>query len=91
MGWLSPYSRRYNFTQNWYLEQIRPLVQALYSQMQGVEQSLRMAMRKYFFDNAVDEFIFLTLSPMLDKLQGYLDEIKRLSVLREYPKRPFKI
>uniref|UniRef100_A0A0N4X2N1 beta-N-acetylhexosaminidase n=1 Tax=Haemonchus placei TaxID=6290 RepID=A0A0N4X2N1_HAEPC len=46
---------------------------------------------KLFFDNTVDEFIYLTISPTIDRLQKYLDEVKRLSALRVYPKRPFRI
>ncbi|VDP45733.1 unnamed protein product [Heligmosomoides polygyrus] len=46
---------------------------------------------KLFFSSTVDEFIFLTISPTVDRLQKYLDEIKRLSLLRVFPKRSFKI
>ncbi|XGW05845.1 hypothetical protein V3C99_016309, partial [Haemonchus contortus] len=91
MGWLSPYNMRYNYTQNWYLGQVQFFVSSLHSQIKSIEISLRRELSKLFFDNTVDEFIYLTISPTIDRLQKYLDEVKRLSALRVYPKRPFRI
>ncbi|KAK6019051.1 hypothetical protein OSTOST_15327, partial [Ostertagia ostertagi] len=91
MGWLSPYNMRNNYTQNWYLGQIQFFVGSLHSQIKSIEISLRKELSKLFFDNTVDEFIYLTISPTVDRLQKYLDEVKRLSALRVYPRRPFRI
>ncbi|RCN40881.1 glycosyl hydrolase family 20, catalytic domain protein [Ancylostoma caninum] len=91
MGWLSPYSMRHNFTQNWYLNQIQFFISNLQAQMVPIEHALRRELSTLFFQNTVDEFLYLTIAPTMDRLKNYLDEIKRLSQLREYPKRPFRI
>ncbi|CAJ0589037.1 unnamed protein product [Cylicocyclus nassatus] len=90
-GWLSPYSMRYNFTQNWYLKDIKYLVQMLQMQIKSIEQALRRELSMLFFPNTVDEFIYLTISPTVDRLKKYEDEIERLLKIRSWPKRPFPI
>ncbi|EYB98903.1 hypothetical protein Y032_0127g1409 [Ancylostoma ceylanicum] len=91
MGWLSPYSMRHNFTQNWYLNQIQFFISNLQAQMVPIEHALRRELSVLFFQNTVDEFLYLTISPIVDRLKNYMNEIKRLSQLRIYPKRHFKI
>ncbi|CAJ0589043.1 unnamed protein product [Cylicocyclus nassatus] len=90
-GWLSPYSMRYNFTQNWYLKDIKNLVQMLQMEIKSIEQALRRELSMLFFPNTVDEFIYLSISPTIDRLKKYEDEIERLSKIRSWPKRPFPI
>ncbi|CAI4222783.1 unnamed protein product [Auanema sp. JU1783] len=91
MGWLSPYSMRHNYSQNWYLKQIEPTVSNLFSQLQNVEDNLRREMSKLFFDNTIDEFLYITMGPTTDKMKNMVSETKRLQRLRVYPKRHFPI
>ncbi|KAK6758038.1 hypothetical protein RB195_015696 [Necator americanus] len=91
MGWLSPYNMKNNFTQNWYLNQIQFFIASQQAQMTSIEYGLRRELSLLFFNNTVDEFLYLTVSPIVERLKKYMDEIQRLSQLRTYPRRPFRI
>ncbi|KHJ82488.1 hypothetical protein OESDEN_17818 [Oesophagostomum dentatum] len=60
-------------------------------QLTSIEQALRRELTLLFFPSTVDEFIYLTISPTLDRLKKLSAEIKRLQQVRTWPKRPFRI
>uniref|UniRef100_A0A1I7X318 Glycosyltransferase family 1 protein n=1 Tax=Heterorhabditis bacteriophora TaxID=37862 RepID=A0A1I7X318_HETBA len=68
-----------------------PVVVQMHNEIETIESEVREEMSKLFFDNTVEEFIYLTITPTADKLKHYLREIKRLSLIKTYPKRHFKI
>ena len=48
-------------------------------------------MKPLFFDNTIDEFLFLTTRPFSDRLRALKQDMERLRGLRAFPKRHFPI
>ncbi|PAV58912.1 hypothetical protein WR25_08899 [Diploscapter pachys] len=90
-GWGSRYSRRHNVTQNWYISSIMSTVDSLLAQADSAENQLREHMKPLFFDNTIDEFLFLTTRPFSDRLRALKQDMERLRGLRTFPKRHFPI
>ncbi|WKY09603.1 hypothetical protein Q1695_002174 [Nippostrongylus brasiliensis] len=91
LGWLSSYNVEHNTSQNWYLRQIQPElvsdVFALYRTARALEKELSLL----FHNETVDEFIFSNYDEELTKARRYITAIKKLSELRLYERRSFKI
>ncbi|GMS80711.1 hypothetical protein PENTCL1PPCAC_2886, partial [Pristionchus entomophagus] len=91
LGWLSPYSRRHDMAQSWYLQQIEPVLSGFRSQLQNNVRELRKAMDPLFFSNTIDELIYLTVGKKLAEIEKMIDDLNRLKEVRVWPRRHFPI
>ncbi|CAJ0939340.1 unnamed protein product, partial [Mesorhabditis belari] len=91
IGWLNDYARKHDMTQNWYLRDITQFVQMQLGQLQQAERQLRNQLNPLFFENTVEEFVFETIGPHIDKLTKMVADAERLRKLRVWPKRHFPI
>ena len=74
-----------------YLNSIDAFLSQLLNQLDSAERAIRTEMTPHFFDNTIDEFLFITVGQTTDKLRTWLNECRRLKKLRTYPARHFSI
>ncbi|VDM58433.1 unnamed protein product, partial [Angiostrongylus costaricensis] len=74
-----------------YLREIQSFIEGLLAQILPIDRDLRKELSNFFFTSTVEEFMFATVSPIIDRLRNYLNEAKRLSHIRVYPKRSLEL
>ncbi|KAL6743842.1 hypothetical protein Aduo_016835 [Ancylostoma duodenale] len=90
MGWLSPYNIRHNISQNWYLKKIRDSLSS-FDDIPNTAQLIETEMRKLFYVNTVEEFLFDNVDPLVNKFVYYSQTVENLLKMRTQERRNFKI
>ncbi|EYB98898.1 hypothetical protein Y032_0127g1406 [Ancylostoma ceylanicum] len=89
-GWLSPYNIRHTISQNWYLNKIRDSLR-YYDELNSTAQLIETEMRKLFYANTVEEFLFQNVDPVVNKFAHYSRSVEKLSNMRTQKRRNFEI
>uniref|UniRef100_A0A0N5AQ48 beta-N-acetylhexosaminidase n=1 Tax=Syphacia muris TaxID=451379 RepID=A0A0N5AQ48_9BILA len=90
-GWLGRMNIRHNYTQLWYFSTIAPLVKSLQADADITENKLRTLMGEIYSENTINEWIYEYLDPITEKIKALSKAVERLSRLRTFPRRSFKI
>ncbi|KHJ46808.1 glycosyl hydrolase family 20, catalytic domain protein [Trichuris suis] len=90
-GWLSNIAIDYNMSSPWYMNLIVPDLMTYKNQMIELSLNIRQAMLEMFYENAVDEFLFTYVDPVINHLQRVLDRATAIQRRDEFPVRPFPI
>uniref|UniRef100_A0AC34FKX6 Beta-N-acetylhexosaminidase n=1 Tax=Panagrolaimus sp. ES5 TaxID=591445 RepID=A0AC34FKX6_9BILA len=88
-GWLSKIAEKYHFSSPMYIEKIRAFIDYNLEYLENIEKDLRIEMRKIYFNETIEEFIFTYLSDELELLRKRKSTMSAILSASTYQKRPY--
>ncbi|CAD5221100.1 unnamed protein product [Bursaphelenchus xylophilus] len=89
-GWLTRIAEVYDVSSPLAVEKIIPVLDQHLSDLKASEKAFRNAMKLIYFQETIDEYVYVYMADIIEKLQRRREAaIKQSTGVNTYPKRPF--